>query len=90
MLTWRAAFRSLFAFVAAYFGDCDSVSPLQPNSTFAQCVPGVFTSRLVYLRESKYNIVPFFETPPPNFPLFPRALTASNASTRLTDPSHSH
>jgi len=48
--TWREAFKSQFGFVAiqlpGYLGDCDSVSPLQPYSTYYNCVPGVFNMRL--------------------------------------------
>ena len=48
--TWRQAFKSDFAFAAiqlpGYIGDCDSVSKLQPDASYYNCVPGVFNMRL--------------------------------------------
>jgi hypothetical protein len=49
--TWRTVFESPGAAFTAvqlpsYIGDCDSVSPLQPNGSYYNCVPGVFNMRL--------------------------------------------
>eukprot|EP00927_Polykrikos_kofoidii_P005757 TRINITY_DN12290_c0_g1_i1.p1 TRINITY_DN12290_c0_g1~~TRINITY_DN12290_c0_g1_i1.p1 ORF type:complete len:544 (+),score=69.68 TRINITY_DN12290_c0_g1_i1:84-1715(+) len=47
--SWRQLFRSSFSFVAVqlpgYLGDCDSTFA-NPNSSYFNCVPGVFEMRL--------------------------------------------